>query len=262
MRYSIAIVASVIALAALPAFAVDHMVTVGGRAGPVFTPPSLTINVGDTVTFHNSGGLHNVRSDPDAVTSFRCSDDCSNGASSANLWTDTITFRTAGTVGYYCEEHGSPRQGMYGTITVQDAAAPPPPPPSSFTVGGYISGNWYNTAQSGQGFQIEAATNNTMVAIWFVFAPDGSAQNWIYAQGNYDTSSNTATLQAVLLTGAAFPPNFDSSDLTNTPWGTLTFTFSDCNNGTASWNSPLPGYGIGSLPITRLTQIDGTSCPQ
>ncbi len=51
-----------------------------------------------------------------------------------------------------------------------------------------MSGNWFNSEQGGQGFQIEAATNNNMVAIWFVFTPDGSAQNWIYAQGGYDTT--------------------------------------------------------------------------
>jgi len=108
---------------------------------------------------------------------------------------------------------------------------------------------------------LEAAQDNTMIAIWFVFSPDGSSQNWIYAQGSYDTNSNTITLPAIILSGAAFPPNFNSNDLTQTPWGTLTFTFTDCNSGMVSWNSSLPGYGSGTLPLTRLTQIEGTSCP-
>jgi hypothetical protein len=128
-------------------------------------------------------------------------------------------------------------------------------------IDGYMSGNWFNPQQAGHGFQIEAATNNVMLAIWFVYAPDGSGQNWIYAQGTYDKTSSTVTLPAIMLTGAKFPPNFHSSDLTQTAWGNLTFSFTDCNNGTASWSSPLPGYGVGSLPITRLTQVDGTTCP-
>jgi hypothetical protein len=48
-------------------------------------------------------------------------------------------------------------------------------------------------------------------------------------------------------------------------WGTLTFTFSDCNNGTMSWHSDVPGYNNANdtpLPIQRLTQIAGTACPQ
>jgi Tol biopolymer transport system component len=139
----------------------------------------------------------------------------------------------------------------------QPNASTPPP----ITIGGYMSGNWFNPQQSGSGFQIEAATNNVMVAIWFVYAPDGSSQNWIYAQGTYDKTSSSVTLPAILSTGAKFPPNFKSSDLTQTAWGNITFSFTDCNNGTATWSSLLPGYATGALSITRLTQIDGTTCP-
>lgn len=132
---------------------------------------------------------------------------------------------------------------------------------SPITIGGYMSGNWFNPQQGGSGFQIEAATNNVMLAIWFVYSPDGSSQNWICAQGAYDNTSSSVTLPAIILTGAKFPPNYNSSALTQTAWGNITFNFTDCNNGTATWSSPLPGYGVGSFPIVRLTQIDGTSCP-
>jgi dipeptidyl aminopeptidase/acylaminoacyl peptidase len=134
--------------------------------------------------------------------------------------------------------------------------------PSQITIGGYMSGNWFNPQQSGSGFQIEAATDSIMLAIWFTYSPDGSSQNWIYAQGIYNKTSSSATLPAILLNGPKFPPNYRSSDLSQTTWGNITFTFTDCNNGTATWSSPLPGYGSGSLAITRLTQIDGTTCPQ
>jgi hypothetical protein len=135
-------------------------------------------------------------------------------------------------------------------------------------MGGFTSGNWYDPAQSGIGFQIEATSQidaasglPVMVAIWFTFAPDGNAQNWVFAQGPYDPASNTVTLSAVVTSGGRFPPNFDPADVQATPWGTLTFTFTDCDNGTASWNSTVPGYGSGTMPITRLTRIAGTECP-
>jgi len=129
------------------------------------------------------------------------------------------------------------------------------------TLGGYLSGNWYDPSQAGQGFQLEFTGNgNSVIAIWFTFAPDGSGQNWIYAQGTYDTSKNSVTLPAILAHGAKFPPNFKPGDVTDTPWGTLTFTFDSCSTGTVTWSSTLPGYGTGSLPLTRLTQIAGTSC--
>ena len=133
---------------------------------------------------------------------------------------------------------------------------------ASVTLGGYLSGSWYDPNQSGQGFQLELTANNhTMIAIWFVYSPEGSSQNWIYAQGTYDPASSTVTLPAIISSGAKFPPAFKSSDVIRTDWGTLTFTFSDCNTAKVDWNSKLAEYGSGSLSILRLTQIDGTVCP-
>jgi streptogramin lyase len=130
------------------------------------------------------------------------------------------------------------------------------------TLGGNMSGSWYDPTQSGQGFQLEFTDQaNTAVAVWYTFAPDGSGQRWIYAQGSYDSTKDTVTLPAIEPTGAMFAPNFNSNDITNVPWGTLTFTFTDCNHGTASWNSTLPGYGSGVMSLTRLTRIKGTTCP-
>jgi plastocyanin len=252
----------------------------GGGSSPVlaFSPTPITITAGDSVTFNNLGGAaHNVHA---ADNSFRCANGCDgqggNGDPSATNWTFTLTFNTPGTVNYYCDNHVS--MGMTGSIVV-NAAAPP-----SITLGGYLSGNWYNPSQGGHGFQLEftnAATGTTtfdMVAIWFVYTPvastanDGSGQNWIYAEGNYDTTKSTVTLPAILQTGARFPPNFNPADIRrvgtgpNPPnlWGTLTFTFTDCNNGTVSWHSDVPGYNNANdtpLPIQRLTQIAGTTCP-
>lgn len=132
-------------------------------------------------------------------------------------------------------------------------------------LGGYMSGNWYDPSlgQSGHGFQLEFTDQaDTAVAIWFVFSPDGSAQNWIYAQGTYNRESNSVTLPAVMLSGARFPPLFDQADEQQIDWGTLTFTFSSCDRGVASWKSNATGYGSGAVPIARLTRIAGTQCPQ
>jgi len=46
------------------------------------------------------------------------------------LWSSTVTLASPGTLGYHCELHGAPGQGMFGTITVQ-AAPPLLPPPAS-----------------------------------------------------------------------------------------------------------------------------------
>jgi plastocyanin len=260
--------ASLLFAGSATAWAATTTVQVGvGPEGMDFSPKTFTINAGDSVTFTHAGGLdHNVVADDN---SFRCANGCDgdgaggNGASASNRWSFTKTFNTAGTIKYYCETHGGPGGiGMAGSVTVNTTTP-------SIKLGGYLSGNWYNSAQGGHGFQLELTNtiNPTtgkpnMLAIWFVYSPDGSAQNWIYSQGDFDPTSNTVTLPAALLTGAKFPPNFNPTDVMLTSWGTLTFTFSDCNTGNVSWAPTLASYTAGTLAITRLTQIAGTSCPQ
>lgn len=250
----------------------------GSYTSPVlaFSPVPLTINAGDSVMFTNLGGAaHNVHADDN---SFRCANGCDdtggNGTPSAAGWTFTRTFNAPGTIGYHCDVHAS--MGMTGSIVV-NAVAP------AIALGGYLSGNWFIPSQGGgQGFQLEftTAVSSTsgkpqMLAIWFVYTPtgstasDGTGQNWIYAQGDFDPATNTVTLPAVLLAGARFPPNFNPGDVHWAPadgtlWGHVTFTFGSCNGGTVSWHSDLAGYNAENdtpLAIQRLTQIAGTTCP-
>jgi hypothetical protein len=123
-----------------------------------------------------------------------------------------------------------------------------------------FTGNWFDPDQSGHGFSIEVLPGNLMLAEWFVFDPDG-AQKWIIATG--PITGNTAVLQGYYPVGSGgrFPPSFDPAQLQNTPWGTLVFTFSDCNHGQVSWQPTVEGYSSGSLPIARLTMPAGLTCP-
>ena len=126
LRYVLASAAVVIA--ATNAGAANWNVDVGG-AQFAFSPATLTITAGDSVTFINRGGFHNVAADDG---SFRCAQSCSGSGGDPNsvLWSSTVTLATPGTLGYHCEVHGGPGQGMFGTITVQ-AAPPVLPPPVS-----------------------------------------------------------------------------------------------------------------------------------
>ena len=135
--------------------------------------------------------------------------------------------------------------------------------PNPISLGGYLSGSWYDPKQSGQGFDLEfTAQANTLVAEWFTFAPDGSGKPiWIYAQGKYDPLQSVVTIPAAISSGTSFPPAFHESDITKTLWGTLTFSFTDCNHASVAWNSSIPSYGSGTQQLQRLTSIDGLSCP-
>jgi len=231
----------------------------------MFDPPNVTINVGDTVTFKNlpEGGLdvgHNVHANDN---SFRCANGCDgsggNGTPASNQWTSTVTFTKAGVFNYHCDNHGN--MGMTGSITVNAVAA------TGQNIVGGLSGNWYNPTanQGGHGFQIEILPGNGMLAIWFVFNPAGTAQNWLFSQGSYDPTSNDVVLPVFLEQGGAFPPNFDGSKITAPAWGALELKFTDCNNGTAEFTPNQAAvnaqYGHVTFPIARLTNIAGTTCP-
>lgn len=244
-------------LGSTAALAANHVVTVGGAAGNGYSPAQLTIKAGDTVTFRNAGGFHNVVADDN---SFRCSSNCatpgqSNGGDpSSGEWSQTVTFNAVGTKGYYCSAHGGPGGvGMAGRIIVQPNDEPP------FSIGTAVSGNWFNPQQSGHGFQLEKVNDTTVTAFWFTFDNAGN-QVWILGVGTI--ANNRIEMQAVKSSGGRFPPNFNPAQIVNNPWGTMTFTFTSCNAGQMQWTSTDPAFtAAGTLALERVTSVQGTTCP-
>ena len=84
-----------------------------------FSPRELTVRAGDTVTWVNQGGFHNVAADDGG---FRCAEGCTgaDGDPSAAAWTFTRTFTAVGRQPYHCEVHGGPGgSGMSGVVIVE-----------------------------------------------------------------------------------------------------------------------------------------------
>jgi len=133
----------------LPALSLAANHEVVANANMTFSPANLTIVAGDTVTFRNGGGVHNVVSNPGSVTDFRCANGCDgaggDGDVSSASWSATVTFNTPGVIGYYCQAHGSPNSGMTGRITV-NAAPMPVRRMSDFDGDGRSDILWRNTA--------------------------------------------------------------------------------------------------------------------
>lgn len=76
-----------------------------------FTPASLTVNVGDMVTFTNAGGFH-------TVTGTGTEPFCGSGPIAKSC---SVTFNTPGIFPYRCLFHSTPGAtptGMVGSITV------------------------------------------------------------------------------------------------------------------------------------------------
>jgi hypothetical protein len=259
-------------LSVTPARATTYTVGIGdvcpSGVSVCFSPTPLTIGVGDSVEFYDYAdtlftGPHNVVADDG---SFRCANGCDddggNGAPAGDStctrsgcthcceWTAIRTFTVPGVVPYHDQVSGAT-----GVIIVQGATGTVP----GFTIGAGITGAWYDPAQSGHGIFIEVLPNNRFLAAWLAYNPAGTSQAWFMGIGSY--GGNTAAIAAVEQpTGGRWIPNFDPSQVVRNPWGTLTFTFADCDHGKVDFNS-VAGYGTGSMTLARLTQPAGLTCP-
>lgn len=119
-----------------------------------------------------------------------------------------------------------------------------------------ISGTWFNPDQSGHGLSIEILPANRALTFWYSYDHDGNPL-LLYVDG---------TIHSNRIEGVAYAPQgmrfgeFDPDALQKPVWGTLTIEFDDCNNGTLQWDSTLPEFGSGSMPLIRLSAIDGLAC--
>lgn len=101
---------------------VHHIEAGGGPSGPdpYFAPQNVTVEVGDTVRWTNTGGTHNVDGSlatyPNNPEGFR------NGDPSNSLWTFDHVFTITGTYDFSCEafDHATTQ---FGTITVNEPAS-------------------------------------------------------------------------------------------------------------------------------------------
>ena len=130
--------------------------------------------------------------------------------------------------------------------------------PTQFTLSPGISGNWYDPAQDGHGFQFEVLDGNIVTVFWFTFDNAGH-QVWISGAGT--ASGGSVVVQAARITNGRFPPNFNPNTVSKPTWGTLTFLFADCNHAVVNWNSVDAAFTpTGTMSLTRLTKISGLNC--
>ena len=92
--------------------AADHVIIVTDDPDQVFFHDDITIQVGDTITWQNIAGTHNVVADDASFTS---------GAPTAAPWTFTRAFQTVGPISYHCALHED--DGQVGRIYVRQARA-------------------------------------------------------------------------------------------------------------------------------------------
>jgi hypothetical protein len=128
----------------------------------------------------------------------------------------------------------------------------------TFPINATMSGNWFDPAQDGHGFQLEVLPGGVVTAFWFTFDNLGN-QAWIAGIGVIE--GDHVVMNAVRVLNGRFPPNFNPAAVERRPWGTLTFTFTDCNRGRVEWTTNNAGFtATGTMSLTRVTALDGLGC--
>ena len=118
------------------------------------------------------------------------------------------------------------------------------------------SGAWYDPAQDGHGLQFELLAGNRVLAFWYTFDPAGDPAYFI-GDGSYD--GNNVVLTNLRPVGSFFPPNFNASQISLQPFGSMLVSFESCSSGKVTFDLP-QGFGRGSMNLTRLTQPAGVGC--
>ncbi len=128
-----------------------------------------------------------------------------------------------------------------------------------------LSGTWWNSARSGEGFVLEFGFSNgvlTLFASFYTYL--GGDQMWLTAQSSAIDGSEV-TVEVFITNGAEWGDGFDPADVNLIPWGTGTFSFPGCTAGTVSLmpNGDMQAIGFTDLAygLTRDLLSSGIACP-
>jgi plastocyanin len=220
--------------AADPAMAANHAMV--AQNDLTFSPNQLTINVGDTVTFSNGGGIHNVVAN--GAENFRCANGCDgeggNGNISGASWSFVRTFDNPGVVNIACQAHAA--SGMTATITVQGGGGGTPGQLRLVSAASSRNENSGNFS-----VQVERTGGDDGAVSVDYDTSDGSAT----AGSDYGATSGTLT----------FGDNVDGIQSFNVP---IVNDGADENDETLSVSLSNPGGGatLGTPTTATLTIVD------
>jgi len=132
---------------------------------------------------------------------------------------------------------------------------------SAFQINVGHSGAWFNPDTSGQGQLIDVEPERQVMFVsWFTYTDAASdnpfEQRWLTAEGNY--SGNTAELVLWETLGGRFD---DPQEVTNTPIGEVTLSFTDCGQGQMTYSFDEEGLQ-GEFPLIRLIPGSGNICEE
>ena len=133
-------------------------------------------------------------------------------------------------------------------------------------ISGYMSSNWFDPAHGGEGTLTQIFDNpdgtRTFTSAWYTFDKNG-LPFWLYSQGVLQVGArSTGAVQTFYATGGGFAGNFTSA--TFTPWGTINFSFPDCDHMTFTYTGNADAVqgptGNGTRTWLRIANVNGLTC--
>jgi len=137
---------------------------------------------------------------------------------------------------------------------------------TGFAINEGLSGDWFNKAErTGEGFLIDVGKNlagDIFVIISFYSYDSLGNQAWVIGAGPADGNEVIADL--ILGEGNRWGDDLVSGGTTETPWGTITFTFTSCTEGSISMvpNVDMEGRGYTALAYNvKRDLLNYEACP-
>jgi len=121
-----------------------------------------------------------------------------------------------------------------------------------------LSGTWFDPTHAGEGYILEVLEDRRVAVYWFSYDPEGN-RRWFFGLGEI-RDGKLVFDDMLTASGGIFGPDFDPESVELKTWGSLEMDLT-CRGGTVTYSSTEEGFGSGTLNVTRLTIIDGLSCP-
>lgn len=125
------------------------------------------------------------------------------------------------------------------------------------SIRGGFTGNWYDPGNDHQGVQVEVIDGRRAVVAWYTYDTAGEPV-WLFGVG--DIRGDTIEVPLDLYEGGRFPTASDPGTIDIQPWGIAELEFADCNSAELRWETSVSGFEDGSLPLERLSSIQGQRC--
>jgi hypothetical protein len=117
-----------------------------------------------------------------------------------------------------------------------------------------ITGSWYDPATSGQGLVLHPMNDQQMIVSFYGYKNDSERLWLIGAYNGAIVKGESLVINMITASGGRFG-GFTPGDITESPWGTLTINFADCDNATAT----LDGVdGQQTMNMVKLAGLQGS----